>query len=248
MLSPFPSLLGRLDCRVFGQGRPLVLLHGIQGTAEAWLPVAQRLADTHRCVLPNLPGRAASPRWHTADDGPIERYYHLDHYAGLLHELLQAIGQPVVLAGWSMGVSVILRMAALHGLGAVERLVLVSGTMRAGPPEATWFHAADIDALRSEARQRAERLGLTQVADAEAVAWSWQSARGLDLSVGAARIACPTRVVHGETDDQCPLAHGRALAAAIAGAQWLALPGVGHNVLGAEPARLAAAITAENPR
>lgn len=242
------SLLGSLDCRVFGRGRPLVLLHGIQGTAEAWLPVAQRLAATHRCVLPNLPGRAASPRWRTADDGPIERYYHLDHYAGLLHELLQAIGQPVALAGWSMGVSVILRMAALHGLGAVERLVLVSGTMRAGPPEATWFHSTDIDALRTEAQQRAERLGLTQVADAEAVAWSWQSARGLDLAAGAARVQVPTLVVHGETDDQCPVGHGRALAAAIDGAGWLGLPGVGHNVLSAETVRLAVAMTAENPR
>lgn len=242
------SPLGSLDCRVFGRGRPLVLLHGIQGTAEAWMPVAQRLAATHRCVLPNLPGRAASPRWRTADDGLIERYYHLDHYADLLHELLQAIGQPVALAGWSMGVSVILRMAALHGLDAVERLVLVSGTMRAGPPEATWFHAADIEALRTEAQQRAERLGLTQVADAEAVAWSWQSARGLDLAAGAARIQRPTLVVHGETDDQCPLSHGRALADAVAGSHWLPLPGVGHNVLSAEPARLAAAMTAENPR
>lgn len=35
MPTSFPSLLGRLDCRVFGRGRPLVLLHGIQGTAEA---------------------------------------------------------------------------------------------------------------------------------------------------------------------------------------------------------------------
>lgn len=244
-MNPVSSSLlgGALDVRVFGRGRPLVMLHGIQGTAAAWLPAAQALAGRYRCVLPDLPGRAGSPRWQP-DDGPIARCYHVDRYAGLLHALLASIGRPLVLAGWSMGVSVILRMAELHGLGPAERLVLVSGTMRAGPPEAAWFRADDLDGLRAEARARAERLGLSAVADAEAVACGWQSVRGLDLRGGAARIDRPTLVVHGEDDDQCPLAHGRALAEAIPGAHWHALPGIGHNVLSAAPQALAVLIDA----
>jgi pimeloyl-ACP methyl ester carboxylesterase len=41
-------------------------------------------------------------------------------------------------------------------------------------------------------------------------------------------IRAPTVVVHGTADPMFPLAHGRALAAAIPGARLLALDGFGH--------------------
>lgn len=234
MLSPETSRCAQaLEIRLAGHGRPLVLVHGIQGTSEAWSPLLPALLS-RRCVLPNLPGRGLSPRWSTEEERPRDRYYHLDHYADLLQALVRQLhehpGAPVALAGWSMGVSVILSMLARHGDDGVDRLVLLSGTACAAPG-AVWFHGQTPEALADEARARAERLGLRSVADADAVAASWASVRSADLREAARSVRCPTLVAHGELDDQCPLGHGQWLAEHIPGASWLPLPGVGHAVL-----------------
>lgn len=222
-----------LEIRAVGCGAPLLLVHGIQGTAHAWTPQLPALLG-RRCVLPNLPGRGLSPRWSAAELLPHADYYHLDHYADLLHAMVcsrrQLHGTPVALAGWSMGVSVILNMLARHGDDGVERLVLVSGTACA-TPGAVWFRGDTPEALAEEAEARARRLGLHLVADADAVAASWACVRARDLRDVARAIRLPTLVVHGERDEECPLEHGRWLAHNIPDALWLPLPGVGHSAL-----------------
>lgn len=235
-----------LECRLVGQGAPLLLLHGIQGTSEAWAPVLPALL-ARRCVLPNLPGRGLSPRWRAGQALTHARYYHLDHYADLVHalvtDLAQRTGSPVALAGWSMGVSVILNLLARHGDAALERLVLVSGTACA-TPGAVWFRGETPEALEREASERAERLQLKAVADADAVAASWASVRGADLRDAARAIRRPTLVAHGEHDDQCPLEHGRWLADHVSGAAWRPLPGVGHAALAEAAAPLGSSMSA----
>lgn len=246
---PYPSaprLAQTLELREAGGGAPLLLLHGIQGTAEAWAPLLPALA-ARRCVLPNLPGRGLSPRWSAADELPHGRYYHLDHYADLVQALLLRLserhGTRVALAGWSMGVSVILNLLARHGGERIERLVLISGTACA-TPGAVWFRSETPEALAQEAQERAERLGLRAVADPDAVAASWASVRGADLRDAARQLRCPTLVAHGELDHDCPLAHGEWLARHIPGAHWLPLPGVGHAALGEATAVLGSSMSA----
>jgi pimeloyl-ACP methyl ester carboxylesterase len=238
MINPDASRLAQtLEWRETGAGAPLLLVHGIQGTADAWSPLLPSLSGW-RCALPNLPGRGLSPRWREGAPLPRDRYYHLDHYADLVQALLlklhQVHGQPVALAGWSMGVSVILNLLARHGDAEVARLVLISGTACA-TPGAVWFHGDSPEALAEEARLRAQRLGLKAVADADAVAATWASVREADLRDVARAIRRPTLVVHGERDDQCPLEHGQWLAGNIPQARWLRLAGVGHAALGACP-------------
>lgn len=247
MLNPVASRLAQtLEWREAGRGAPLLLVHGIQGTADAWAPLLPALAGC-RCVLPNLPGRGLSPRWHADEPLPHGRYYHLDHYADLVHTLLVALrerhGMPVALAGWSMGVSVILNLLSRHGDADVQRLVLVSGTACA-TPGAVWFRSETPQALEEEARSRAERLGLKSVADADAVAATWASVREADLRDAARGIRRPTLVVHGELDDECPLDHGRWLADHVPGARWMPLPGVGHAALGQAAATLGSSMSA----
>lgn len=247
MLNTVASRLAQtLELREVGDGAPLLLIHGIQGTADAWAPLLQALT-ARRCVLPNLPGRGLSTRWSEGGLLSHERYYHLDHYADLVQALLLDLrerhGAPVALAGWSMGVSVILNLLARHGDAQVERLVFVSGTACA-TPGAVWFHGETPQALADEARARAERLGLKAVADADAVAASWASVRTADLRTAAQGIRRPTLVIHGELDDECPLAHGRWLADHVPGAQWLPLPGVGHAALGATTPHLGSSLGA----
>jgi 3-oxoadipate enol-lactonase len=54
------------------------------------------------------------------------------------------------------------------------------------------------------------------------------SARTHDAGDHLARISAPTLVIHGEQDRIVPLANGRRLAAGIAGAQLITLPGGAH--------------------
>lgn len=235
-----------LELREAGCGAPLLLVHGIQGTADAWSSLLPALSG-RRCVIPNLPGRGLSPRWQAGGALSRERYYHIDHYADLVHSLVVCLrerhGTPVALAGWSMGVSVILNLLARHGDADIERLVLVSGTACA-TPGAVWFRSESPQALEEEARARAARLGLTAVADAEAVASTWSSVRTADFRAVASRIRRPVLVAHGELDDESPFVHGRWLADHVPGSIWMPLPGVGHAALGQAAAALGSSMSA----
>lgn len=243
-MHPFiEDTLSRLEVRSTGEGAPLILVHGIQGTQAAWEPVLSYLAG-RQVILPNLPGRAGSPRCPDAGDAAMAAYYNLDHYADLLAALVQRCARqhqaPVSLAGWSMGVSVILRLWQRHGGAGLDRLVLVSGTPCAA--QANWFAAVEVEAVVTEAQARAHRLGLTQVADPQAVAWTWRSARALDQRAVLPTIDIPTLVLHGQDDQDSPLAHGEMLARCIPGAQWRLLPGQAHAVLATATADVGSAM------
>lgn len=168
---------------------------------------------------------------------------------------------PFVLAGWSMGVSVVLAYlrhahAQAHagaGTGAPPMpaaLLLVSGTpcLR----EVAWF-ASPGDAASSappsteppstllgEIAARERRLGLAEAAGHRAVAWTWMAIHRTDQRAELAAVTCPTLVVHGSEDSDCPLAHGTMLADGIAGAELLVLQGAGHGVLTERTADIAA--------
>jgi pimeloyl-ACP methyl ester carboxylesterase len=105
-------------------------------------------------------------------------------------------------------------------------------------PGAVWFSGEISHALVVEASERAARLDLPLVADADAVAATWASVRAADLRAAARSICRPTLVVHGELDDQCPITHGAWLANHIRDAAWLPLASVGHAALGQASAAL----------
>lgn len=218
-----------------GQGAPLLLLHGIQGTARTWDAVGAVLAETQRVVAPDLRGRGAS----LAPDDP--EAYCLPGFADDLQAVLEWIGQPAVLVAWSMGVLVALQRILTHGGRDLRGLVLASGSACLGD-DARWFQGATADEVAQEARERAERLALVEAAAPHAVASSWQHARQVDFRPLLPQLTVPTLVIHGIDDDQCPVAHGRLLAAQIPGARLDAWRDTGHNPMAKDPQRFAAAV------
>lgn len=209
-----------------------VLLHGIQGTAAAWAEVAAHLGGERAIWMPNLRGRGGSP-------APEEvNAYSLDHFAADLHAVIEAAPGPVTLVGWSMGVLVSLKCLDLYGADKLDALVLASGTARPGH-DAVWFHAHTTDGVAEEARARAVRLALSAYATPTAVAGAWASARAADLREVLSRVVLPTLVMHGEQDDQCPLAHGRLIAAGLSDARLEIWPEAGHNLMAHDPERFA---------
>jgi pimeloyl-ACP methyl ester carboxylesterase len=49
-----------IHVRVGGQGAPVVLLHGFGDTGDMWAPLAAKLTDKHRVVVPDLRGMGLS--------------------------------------------------------------------------------------------------------------------------------------------------------------------------------------------
>ncbi|MCR6626231.1 MAG: alpha/beta hydrolase [Pseudoxanthomonas sp.] len=86
----------------------VVLVHGFTGGKENWYPLATRLRDRYRLVIPDLPGWGESQRIDGAD-------YGFKAQATRLAAFLRAIrrdGSPIVLVGHSMGGGIVAITAA----------------------------------------------------------------------------------------------------------------------------------------
>jgi pimeloyl-ACP methyl ester carboxylesterase len=111
----------------YGEGRPLVLLHGGLGSGEMFGPIIPALAARHQVILPDLQGHGR-----TADiDRPIDPRLMADDIAALIDHL--ALEDPDVV-GWSLGGMVALLTAAKHP-AKVRRMVAASANIH---PEAIY--------------------------------------------------------------------------------------------------------------
>jgi pimeloyl-ACP methyl ester carboxylesterase len=129
-----------LGYEVFGEGRPLILLHGGFGSLEMFGPNIELLAAGRRVVGVDLQSHGRSP----AADRPMRFESMADDIAALVSEL--GLERAAVM-GFSLGGGVALRTALQHP-EVVERLVLVSTVFkrRGWHPEMT----AGMDAMGPE--------------------------------------------------------------------------------------------------
>lgn len=226
-----------MDAILTGTGSvPVLALHGIQGTRDAWLPVANALRANAQFVLPNLRGRGDAQRGASSDDYTLARYS--DDVAETVDEYLG--NAPYVLAGWSLGVSIALDYVARRAGRLPDALVLVSGSP--APCATQWFSARDEAALRDEIAGREVRLKLSRAADRQAVAWTWQAVRATDQRPLLRAIDLPTLIVHGTDDSDCPLPHAYWLASGLRRARLVEITGGGHTILSSHSAVLAEAM------
>ncbi len=253
-----PVAGGTLAGDARGAGPAVVLLHGFTLDRGAWDGVVDALAATRRVVRVDLRGHGAS----SDADAP---YLLCDDVVRVLDGLGLA---RAALVGLSWGGQVALDAALAHP-ARVAALALVDATLPghawsaewramvarlrtlatgpAGPRAAAaeWFASPLFDTARAHAAWRAH-------------AAAWETARagrlwsgvngGLALAPPArgrlAEIRVPTLVVVGERDRDDFQAIARTLAAEIAGARLVVLPGVGHLPNLEAPAALALALNA----
>jgi pimeloyl-ACP methyl ester carboxylesterase len=104
-----------------GKGPPLVLLHDVLGDRSQWDDVRAPLAQSHRVVVPDLPGFGESEK-------PEERRFRYEPaaFAEAIVDLVAAAGLGRVhVAGLGLGALVAMSVAARHP-SLVNKLVLVS--------------------------------------------------------------------------------------------------------------------------
>ena len=108
----------RLRYLTGGEGPPLVLVHGLAGSASNWVELAPLLAPRFRLLLPELAGHGRSL--------PVPSAQTLDCFAGHIASLMELEEMPVAaVVGHSLGGTVALRLATLRP-DAVSALVLAA--------------------------------------------------------------------------------------------------------------------------
>lgn len=135
--------------REFGQGNPVIILHGLFGFSDNWQTIAKGLADTHLVVTPDLRNHGRSPHL------PSHTYPEMAEDLKAFMESHWMFSAAVV--GHSMGGKVAMQLALSHP-EMVERLVVVD----IAPDRAEDNHSSIFDALigmdlsKMKTRQEAE--------------------------------------------------------------------------------------------
>lgn len=90
--------------REYGNGHNVVILHGILGSSDMWIPVARRLSESFHVIVPDLPNNGLSGHTESID------FYHT---AEIMTEFLKSnhIERPLVIAH-SYGAKVAFQMLA----------------------------------------------------------------------------------------------------------------------------------------
>lgn len=224
-----------------GNGAPLLLLHGVGGSHEMWLPIIPELSRSHRVI-------AADHRGHGASDKPRGQYtvrLFCDDWLALV-EALKADRAHVL--GISLGGAIAMRLAveSPHRVGS---LILVDTWAYPHPEFLAMLRqrlqkldAGDLPGYAEVAipqvfSDRFVRANPQAMADyrarvVRATVHSLRSAIGAcmshDMQEVLARIRAPTLVVTGSEDCLIPPFHAEYLERAIPNASLAVIEGSGH--------------------
>ncbi|MCX5399250.1 alpha/beta fold hydrolase [Streptomyces sp. NBC_00102] len=241
----------RLDVLVRGSGPALLLAHGAGGGIHGNFGlVLDDLARDHTLIGPHYPGAGNTP----ADEKPLE----LDELADqLVASAVSAGEESFVLVGESLGCAVAVRAAARHP-GRVRALVLTAGFPVADPvlalaarlikslaADGRWEEVARLACLSCmTAKDLAEiepaaldtLVSQTLAAMPAGTVDHFDLVSRVDVRADLAGLSVPVLVVV-PTGDRLVLPDGsRRLAAGIAGAELVELPGAAHVLSGPDRA------------
>jgi 2-hydroxymuconate-semialdehyde hydrolase len=236
-----------------GSGEPVVLVHGLPGSASDWDALAPRLAEKRRVIRYDRVGFGFSGR---RDDPGV---FSLGQNARELVELLDALGLArVTLVGWSSGGG-IAQVVAARRPERVARLVLVA-TDAPGldwPPDGPAWRIvlSPVGIPLTRALMSFRPLGQRLVSRDLALAYSGreriqpgivarthallvlpgavrsfiEETRQYDLGALAPEtIAAPTLIVHGDSDGLIPIAIAERLQQRIRDARLLRIENGSH--------------------
>jgi pimeloyl-ACP methyl ester carboxylesterase len=247
----------RLAFREAGSGPPLLLLHGVGSGAGSWLAQLASLASRWRVIAWDAPGYGES-------DGLPDPAPRAADYAAAALELVDALRlESCALLGHSLGAIMAAALCARHPT-RVERLILSAPAAGYGTAPAEEREARIGPRLSEMARRgpvglaeaRARNL-LAPGATPEAIAHVRavmaqlrpdgyaQACRLLgqaDIFEDLGAIAVPTLVMCGDADTITPEDGCRRIAAAIKGARYETLRGVGHASYIEDPPQYDAAL------
>jgi pimeloyl-ACP methyl ester carboxylesterase len=247
---------GRFHVESAGAGAPWLFIHGGTASAREWRPVLPGLGESARCIAIDRLGCGESDR--------SQRGYDRQTLTSSLFAFADALGlDRFGVVGQSFGGFWGLSMAFAHP-ERISGLVVVNGAggpMTDAEPAEWGTRAARRQAEPSDPDAAIERTMQEIFADPTRVPPSfrddlrWQTAHADPGQLAAVagdraqlarepygRLNVPTLVVWGEADTMIPAERGHRLAAAIPGARYVGLPGVGHTCQVEAPQEFIAAV------
>lgn len=140
----------QLHFQQVGEGKPLVILHGIFGSSDNWLTVGKELAKNYRVYLVDLCNHGKSPR---------TEQFNYQAMSAAVRQLLEEenIGKAVLL-GHSMGGKVAMQVAVSYP-DALEKLIVADIAPRYYPVHHDQILAglSALDLSRITSRQEADQ-------------------------------------------------------------------------------------------
>ena len=139
----------KLHYRELGEGKPMMILHGLFGYSDNWQTHAKKLAEYYRVILVDLRNHGHT-EW--SDD------FSYDLMADDIHELNPRFKlEDVILLGHSMGGKVAMRFAQQHE-DLLEKLIIVDMGTKSYPMHhehiLAGIHSVKVDSIK--ARREAE--------------------------------------------------------------------------------------------
>ncbi|HLL67561.1 MAG TPA: alpha/beta hydrolase [Micromonosporaceae bacterium] len=234
-----------LSCLHGGSGHPVVLLHGLAGSAHEMVPTAESLLSAgYRVIVVDQRGHGCSTR----RPNDLSRRAYIHDVVAVVEEL--AAGGPASLVGQSMGGHTAMLVAACRPV-LVRRLVLLEAGVGGGTAEdypaklGEWFAswpvpfpnaAAAVEFLGSTPIARSWVRDLEQRADGlwprfepdvmqDAIAAVAQQARWEEWR----RVEAPTMLISGQSST-LEVAEVRQMLALHPDVQHVVIPDAGHDV------------------
>jgi esterase len=111
----------KLFFRRFGEGKPLVILHGLFGISDNWVTIGKRLAENHEVYIPDLRNHGQSPH---------SNVFNLQALTGDLEEFTGENNlKDIILIGHSLGGKTSMQFA-LQNPSMVKKIIVVDISLR----------------------------------------------------------------------------------------------------------------------
>lgn len=235
--------------------RPLVVVHGLFGSARNWGVIAKRMSDTRQVVTVDMRNHGASP-WTDSHTYP--------EMADDLAEVIQELGAPADVVGHSMGGKAAMTLAVTRP-ELIGRLVVADiAPVAYGHTQMHFLEAMrdlDLDGVtsRSEADRRLQprvaelpvRAFLLQSLDVAELRWRLNLdvlARDMDKVLGfpdvSGRFDGPTLFLSGGASDYVLPGHRETIRGLFPKARFVKIPGAGHWLHAEKPREFEAALRA----
>jgi pimeloyl-ACP methyl ester carboxylesterase len=253
-----------LYVKSWGEGSPVVLIHGWPLSADSWDPVALALAENgYRAIAYDRRGFGRSQQpW---------QGYDYDTFADDLADVLesQGLSDDIALVGFSMGGGEVARYLSRYQGRGVSRVALISSIvpyMLQTEDNPQGVPQAQLDAIAKGIREDRPHFfrtffkqffGVGLVShpvneDTLDMAWTVALQAGLHPTLAAARafgstdfrpdltsFRVPTLVIHGTSDKTVPIdATARAVAKGVPQAQLIEYEGEAHGIFATQTDRL----------